>query len=434
MRRIWQAAICTMVLWFGLFELGGFAVYEGGAAGEQEIVQASGAATTAAYYETKPVPAEQASYEPGKRLKLDKPVKAAAAPPKINQKLLYLTFDDGPSENTEKVLNILKQEGIMATFFVLGEHVLQKPEIAKRIVAEGHSIGNHTFNHKYEILYGSFADFSAQVMKTDDAIFRSTGVRTTLFRAPGGTYSNFDKGYFDAMAAAGYQVYDWNVDSGDSKRVGVPASEILTTVKGSKLADKLIVLLHDSAGHAESVKALPAIIKYYKSKGYAFAPITDQVEPIHFKVAKKLKWSRAQVSRPEKIKLVQFSEKLGRSIKPIQPAQVKKDMPDLILHRGQESLVFRAGEYSLSKGTIEVPLLKLTEWVEGKPESELDDGASKAYASGDRMLPGPSPAGKAADGKAEPAVAPVRATLKKFGIEITSYIYNDQQREIWVTE
>lgn len=425
-----QAAICAMVVWFGLFEFGGFAVYEGGAAGEQEIVQASGAAASAAYYETKPVPAEQASYEPGKRLKLDKPVKAAAAPPETKQKLLYLTFDDGPSENTELVLNILKQEGILATFFVLGEHVLKKPEIAKRIIAEGHSIGNHTFDHKYEILYGSFADFSAQVMKTDDAIFRTTGVRTTLFRAPGGTYSNFDQSYFDAMAAAGYQVFDWNVDSGDSKRKGVPASEILTTVKGSKLADKLVVLLHDSAGHAESVKVLPAVIKYYKSKGYAFAPITDQVKPVQFKVAKKLKWSRAQVSRPEKLKLVQFSEKLGRSV---QPAQTKKDMPDLILHRGQESLVFGEGEYELSNGSIKVPLLKLTEWVEGKPEADLNDGASVAYASGGRVLPRPSPAGKATDGKAEPAVAPVRATLQKFGIEITSYVYNDKQREIWVT-
>src|SRR4029453_11475706 len=129
----------------------------------------------------------------------------------------------------------LKKEGISATFFMLGEHVLQQPKIVKRIIEEGHAIGNHSFNHKYERLYGSFSEFAEQVMKTDEAIYRTAGVRTTLFRAPGGTYTNFDQSYFDAMAAAGYQVHDWNVDSGDSKRIGVPASEILSTIKSSKL-------------------------------------------------------------------------------------------------------------------------------------------------------------------------------------------------------
>ncbi|WP_169086013.1 polysaccharide deacetylase family protein [Paenibacillus sp. PL91] len=441
MRRVLLATIGVMVVWFGLFEMGGFTAYKSEGANEREIVQAREAvASFTTYYEAKPLLAKQVSYENDVKQESGKAEPSVtapqndreeAAPVDPNQKILYLTFDDGPSENTEQVLNILKQEGISATFFVLGEHVLKQPKIAKRIVEEGHSIGNHTFNHKYERLYGGFAEFAEQIMKTDEAIYRTTGVRTTLVRAPGGTYSNFDRSYFDAMAAAGYQVHDWNVDSGDSKRIGVPASEILTTIKNSKLAKTLNVLLHDSAGHAESVKALPAIIKYYKSKGYAFAKLTDQIDPIQFKVAKKLKWTRAQATKLEKAKLVQFSEKLGQSVL---LAQTKNNAPSLILHRGQESLALGAKDYVLRDGTIEVSLFKLTEWVYGTVEFDIDHGAIEAYVDGNRVLALPSQASQTSTEQADEIVVPVRSTLQKFGMEITKYIYNEQQREIWVTE
>lgn len=435
-----QAVICVMIVWFGMFELGGWAVYKGEAAREAEFVPASVSAASVSYYEAQPLLTEPASYESGKELEREKPaVKTAALPEdrveaasqKPNQKVVYLTFDDGPSKNTEKVLTLLKEEGIQATFFVLGEHVLQQPEIAKRIVEEGHSIGNHTFNHKYEKLYGSFTEFADQVTKTDEAIYRTTGVRTTLFRAPGGTYSNFDQGYFEAMAAAGYQVHDWNVDSGDSKRRGVPASEIIATVKGSKLADKLNVLLHDSTGHEESVKALPAIIKYYKSKGYSFAPLTDKIKPIQFTVAKKLKWSRAKVTESQKTKLAQFSEALGNSSR---QAQAEQKEPVLILHRGEERLELQPAEYGVSKGAIEVSLLKLTEWIGGTAEMDLDNGVIETFMNGNRVFWLTDLADRPSNQPAEQIVVPVRETLKKFGIGITSFVYNDEQREIWITE
>ncbi|WP_114378102.1 polysaccharide deacetylase family protein [Paenibacillus prosopidis] len=440
MRQIVQAAICVMFVWFGMFDLGGWAVYKGEAAREAEAVPASMHSASVSYYEAQPLLTEPVSYESGKELEREKPVVKAAALPndraealsqESNQKVVYLTFDDGPSKNTEHVLSLLKKEGIKATFFVLGEHVLEQPKIAKRIAREGHSIGNHTFNHKYERLYGSFTEFADQVMKTDEAIYRTTGVRTTLFRAPGGTHSNFDQGYFDAMAAAGYQVHDWNVDSGDSKRRGVPASEIIATVKGSKLADKLIVLLHDSAGHEESVKALPAIIKYYKSKGYSFAPLTDKVEPIQFTVAKKLKWSREKVTESQRAKLAHFSEALGRSSR---QAQAEQKEPVLILHRGEERLELQPAEYGVSKGAIEVSLLKLTEWIGGTAETDLDNGVIEAYMNGNRLLWLTGLADRPSNQPAGQIVVPVRETLKKFGIGITSFVYNDEQREIWITE
>lgn len=342
---------------------------------------------------------------------------------KTAEKIVYLTFDDGPSKNTIQVLDLLKKEGIKATFFVLGEQVERNPEIAKRIVDEGHAIGNHSYNHVYKQLYGSFTEFADQIMKTDDAIFKATKVRTTLVRAPGGTYTNFDQGYFDALAAAGYRVHDWNVDSGDSKRSGVPAAEIIATMKGSKLSDTLNVLLHDGSGHEESVKALPAIIDYYKSKGYSFALLDEKVEPIQFKTANKLKWNRPAVTEKQKAALVRYSESIDRSA---------RRQPGLVLHRGERRLELGTEEYSLVKGTIYVPLPKLVEWLGGSVELDKKKGSAVIALNGKRrvwVIDG--------DGAEQPGrelEVPIRATLAEFEIGISSYKFSGTSREIWIAE
>lgn len=427
MRRKWlRAAVCAMVIWFGLFEFGtgGPAAYKGDMLRELDKVEAKSAPTIFSVSEKEPLLASaityangqmagqnnQLSYEVDGPLESNKSINGNSDEQnnrietklsKGKEKIVYLTFDDGPSKNTEQVLKILEKENIKATFFVLGEQVLKQPKLSKQIVEAGHFIGNHTFNHKYASVYGSFAEFSNQVMKTDEAIYETVGVKTNLFRAPGGTYRNFDQGYFNAMAAAGYQVHDWNVDSGDSKRKNVPASEILTTIKGSSLVNKLVVLLHDGTGHEESVKALPAIIKYYRGKGYSFAPLTEKIEPIQFRVADSLKWDRAKVTDKQAEQLALFSEKLSEKAL---LAGKEKELPSLILHRGEGKLELKPDEYRLNKGAIEVSKLRLTEWI-----SEL------------------------AELKVTEPVIPIRATLQKIGISITSFVYNDQQREIWLT-
>jgi peptidoglycan/xylan/chitin deacetylase (PgdA/CDA1 family) len=209
---------------------------------------------------------------------------------------VFLTFDDGPSTHTADVLNILQSEQVTATFFVLGEHVEKHPELVKRIVREGHAIGNHTYDHVYNKLYGSFGEFWKQVMLTETALETEAGVQTRLIRAPGGTHTNFDASYFYYLEQAGYVINDWNVDSGDSKRAGVPASEIvrgatdLTTTR--KTPNQIVVLMHDSSGHGETVKALPDIIRFYKDKGYAFASLAPEIQPIQSPLG-KLKWKRS---------------------------------------------------------------------------------------------------------------------------------------------
>lgn len=213
------------------------------------------------------------------------------------KKTVYLTFDDGPSKLTPKVLNLLKKKQIPATFFVLGQQVSGSPEVIRRIVEEGHSIGNHTYNHNYKEVYVNFSAFWSQIKQTEELVRNITGSRPQLVRAPGGTYGHFDATFFKLLDQAGYKVFDWNVDSGDSRRKGVPASEILKSVKKQPLKENMVVLMHDGAGHEETLKALPQIIAYYQSKGYAFARLTPEVKPVQFHVGGHLPKSRVSPSK-----------------------------------------------------------------------------------------------------------------------------------------
>lgn len=213
-------------------------------------------------------------------------VQASAAGPTV-----YLTFDDGPSNLTAQVLDILHKEGISASFFVLGNQAESRGKLIKRAVNEGHTVGNHTYNHVYKELYGSFDQFWKQVERTDGILRKITGQENMLLRAPGGTYSNFDAFYYYLLDSAGYRLFDWNVDSGDAVRRSVPAAEIVANVKASTLRDKMVVLMHDGIGHEETVKALPQIIAYYKAKGYAFKSLTPDTPKIQFPLTAS-RWKR----------------------------------------------------------------------------------------------------------------------------------------------
>jgi len=200
-------------------------------------------------------------------------------------KVVYLSFDDGPGNHTREVLDILRKEQVLATFFVLGEQAERYPELIRELVEDGHALGNHTFNHQYKQLYSDFKVFWKQIKQTEEVLERITGFRPNLVRAPGGTYGHFDQSYFDLLQLGGYTVMDWNVDSGDSKRKGVPAKEILkNSTKVPAGTRSVIVLMHDGGAHAETVKALPGIIKYYRDHGYRFDIIKSSDQPVQFRV------------------------------------------------------------------------------------------------------------------------------------------------------
>jgi len=329
---------------------------------------------------------------------------------------VYLTFDDGPSLRTKEVLAILKKENVVGTFFVLGKQVVENPDIARQIVEEGHGIGNHTYNHVYKELYNGFGEFAKQVIDTDEAIYKATGIRTRLVRAPGGTYSNFDKGYFDALQGAGYIVHDWNVDSGDSKRKAVPAAEIISKVKGSKLLDKNVVLMHDSLNHGESVKALPAIIAYYKEKGYSFGVLTNEVEPVHFKVADKLKWSRPKLSEQEAGMLKQYKETKQQK---------------LIVHTEDKEIVFAQGDYKMEKGIMSVSLAELAIALDGRVEWDQEKGSAEVYTAQGLVFKMLLPEGSHGLIKSKRVMVPIRTTLPHFGMEISNYSFTEISNEIW---
>ncbi|MNO66503.1 Peptidoglycan-N-acetylglucosamine deacetylase [compost metagenome] len=276
--------------------------------------------------------------------------KTTAAQKSLNEKIVYLTFDDGPSKLTDQVLNILKKENVTATFFVLGEHAKHSPEMIYRIVDAGHAIGNHSFDHEYDDLYSSFTHFWGQIKATEEVIKEITGERPELVRAPGGTYGHFDEIYFDLLEKGGYKVFDWDVDSGDSKRKGVPASEIVKNVTSAKLKNEMIVLMHDGTGHAETVKALPEIIKFYKKHGYTFRTLSPEQNPVQFHLSRSVK-NKSRVSPS----LAWIQKNVVPNAALFGPGQ-----PLLLESAGVETRL-DPGEYSLRNGQYQVPIRTLME-------------------------------------------------------------------------
>ncbi|MGF7049407.1 peptidoglycan/xylan/chitin deacetylase (PgdA/CDA1 family) [Paenibacillus sp. DS2015] len=280
-------------------------------------------------------------------VKADTPVKQT--------KTVYLTFDDGPSKLTGKVLDILQDSNVKATFFVLGEHVTRYPELISRLHEEGHAIGNHTYNHNYDELYKGFSPFWDQIKQTEAEIQRIIGVPTSLVRAPGGTAGHFDNTYFSLMKQAGYHVIDWNVDSGDSKRKNVPAQDIIRQATENITGDQVIVLMHDGGGHEETIKALPSIISKYRAQGYNFDILTPEQQPIQFKVTQSAK----------SLKRVQPSQEwIATHIVP--NAGIFTQSKDLILQVGGMETKFQSSEYQIVDGKIMVPVRATMERLGGR--------------------------------------------------------------------
>lgn len=210
------------------------------------------------------------------------PTQLPAITPYYGERVVYLTFDDGPDpENTPVVLNILKNNNIKATFFVVGSEVEKNPELLKRIYQEGHAIGNHTYNHIYRELYKSASAYAEQLHRTDQIIKNLIGVRPNISRAPGGSAESFTKQYWEMLHKEGYLEVGWNVSSGDASRAKAVqiANNVMYQMENRYLWSHAIVLMHDGRGHAETVKALPDIINFFKSHGYEFKVVNIETPP-----------------------------------------------------------------------------------------------------------------------------------------------------------
>jgi peptidoglycan-N-acetylglucosamine deacetylase len=213
-----------------------------------------------------------------------------------NKKIAYLTFDDTMSENTVNILDTLKEYDIKATFFPNLNTKVQdiefQKQMIKRMVAEGHVIGNHTASHSYSYVYSSLDNYMEDTEKLNEFIYDAAGVKPNLVRFPGGSNNrvcwryggkSFMNHLITKIKEQGYQYFDWNVSSADSAAETVPTNIIIRNVlNGSRGQNKVIILMHQSRTKTTSAEALPKIIKGLESSGYSFEGLSQDSFTVQF--------------------------------------------------------------------------------------------------------------------------------------------------------
>jgi|GEM_PF-807262 len=194
-----------------------------------------------------------------------------ATPPAGAEKVIALTFDDGPWETTtEQVLSILQQNSIKATFYMVGQAVQAHPEIAKKVAAAGHAIGNHTWRHLMDDMDELTA--AEEMGNTARLIYQTTGVRTALMRPPGG---NLTGSLVPYSQKKGYSINMWSADSSDYyASTPLIIDNVLSNARSGG-----IVLMHDGGGdRSQTVAALPQIISSLQKQGYKFVTVPELMQ------------------------------------------------------------------------------------------------------------------------------------------------------------
>lgn len=206
---------------------------------------------------------------------------------------VYLTFDDGPSIFTEQILDILDSYNVKATFFVTGQAVSEHPERYLEIVNRGHSVGMHSYSHKYSEIYKSKDSFIKDFEKVKDTVSGVTGITPDIYRFPGGSSNtvsatNMDE-LCDYLTGEGITYYDWNVSSGDASTQTLSAERIVANcMAGIAGHDESIVLLHDISTKYTTVAALPTVIESIMAmEDTVILPITDDTIAIQHRESKE---------------------------------------------------------------------------------------------------------------------------------------------------
>ncbi len=203
----------------------------------------------------------------------------------IISKKAYLTFDDGPSDNTEKILDILKEKNVKATFFVVGREGENAKKVYRRILAEGSTLGLHSYSHDYEKIYSSIEGYKADLNKLRKYLKQVTGKDINFYRFPGGSSNSISKIDLGECAKylqeEGITYYDWNALNDDAvcfqNGPKVLNEKIMKDVKGR---NTVMILMHDLHECTATVDALPSLIDELKADGYEILPITKETKPI----------------------------------------------------------------------------------------------------------------------------------------------------------
>lgn len=202
---------------------------------------------------------------------------------KSETKQVFLTFDDGPSKKvTIPILDLLKEQDIKATFFVLGSRVDLYPEIVKRAYDEGHYIANHGYSHKYSQIYNSASSVLDEYNKTNQAVKNALGnqeYNTNIFRFPGGSvggkYQDIKEEAKELLEQNNIATVDWNALTGDAEGLKTE-EELLNRLKETtQNKTSVVILMHDAGDKSYTYNALPKVIEYLKQEGYEFRNFYD---------------------------------------------------------------------------------------------------------------------------------------------------------------
>ena len=203
----------------------------------------------------------------------------------LNGKKVYLTFDDGPSESTGKLLDILKRKGVKATFFMVLNDT-EKADVIRRMADEGHALGIHSASHVYSEIYANLDAFEKDVETVHDLLYEITGQDVKLYRFPGGSSNRVsDVDIYDCiqwLTDEGYTYYDWNALNEDAEaeytEPSILNANVLRYIHGN--SGDSVVLMHDLDGHPESLQALPELIDKLLEEGYELVAIDENTEPV----------------------------------------------------------------------------------------------------------------------------------------------------------
>ena len=188
-----------------------------------------------------------------------------------SEKVVYLTFDDGPSDRvTPKILDVLKEENVKATFFIVGQNAVLRKEILRRAVKEGHTLGVHSYSHIYNEIYSSVQSLLNDIDRCNAVIEEITGKPATIYRFPGGSFF-LSEPLKQAVLDRGMTYIDWNASLNDAE-LQDPTPDLLfdTAVATAGNKNRVILLAHDATDKTATAEALRNVILYFKQKGYKF--------------------------------------------------------------------------------------------------------------------------------------------------------------------
>jgi peptidoglycan/xylan/chitin deacetylase (PgdA/CDA1 family) len=203
------------------------------------------------------------------------------------EKHAYLTFDDGPSQNTDEILDILKGNNVKATFFVIGRDE-EYYDTYRRIVNEGHTLALHTYTHDYNKIYSSVDNFINDIEELRNLLYDVTGVDCTYYRFPGGSTNSVSavpmSELIEYIDSQGLVYYDWNSLNEDSVSGELPPETLVNNIMRNALDyDDTVVLMHDLNNRHTTVESLQMVIDRFKEEGYELLPIDESTPVVQYK-------------------------------------------------------------------------------------------------------------------------------------------------------